>query len=384
MNFEPSILAKFKQCLLDAFLSTNDIHMFTMARMDQLGVSILDVTSENEDRETRIFQYLERLNSEFKAKVFFDLCWEHKPGFPNFPEAIEIKRWVEAQLVVGPFGPLGGSPVNMEDLILKCHLLRSGKLPFIARAEVKEALLKQIKGNESRNLLLNGESKVGLSYIRYYLEEIARATNAFQLINVNFKKLYRRVKGQIQMVHIAQFITGELHNFDIDFDLDREHSFKYEEFLPALKEYFSESDGQYLLFFDQFDISYSEEVGAFITELVEGVWGNVENYFIMLAGFTDAKDWDFELIQSVPAIKLEPFQEQEVLAFLKEMYQFLDQQFELEFSLQELIEVLRQNESFLAKDLYTADRPAPNVTDIGRNLADWLKRFKEKIAATNG
>ncbi|HMQ60239.1 MAG TPA: hypothetical protein PKE06_06180 [Flavilitoribacter sp.] len=339
---------------------------------DQIGFNYDDVNSPNASFEIGRRLYLQTLNQRGKMPYFLKSYFDQYLGNPVVKE-FHVSLGKIYELL--PANEIA----RLREEIFDCSLVQGDKLVFIDREDLKSYLFRLLKGEESRYLLINGEPGTGRSYTSYYLGKIAELTGQFKLVKINFDAIFKKVKGQIQMIHIARELI-KIPGFNLAYSLATDEHFKYEEFYQDFLEFLGKSEEEYLFFFDQFDTAYSETVKAFINEFVNDVFNNlIEKHFIVLAGFDGAAEWDFELSATAGAIKTEPFNKGHLIAFIRKLYAFLNEKYDLEFSDDQLIELLQDGESFFRDDLFNPG-VEPNVTVIGRGVHEWFfKKFKKEI-----
>lgn len=339
---------------------------------EQIGFNYDDINSPNASFEIGRRNYLQTLNRRGKMKHFME---PYLLKYAGNQLVIDFRKALGVIYELLPASEIA----RLREEIFDCSLVQGDKLIFIDREDLKSYLFRLLKGEESRYLLINGEPGTGRSYTSYYLGKIAELTGHFKLVKVNFDAIFKKVKGQVQMVHIARELV-KIPGFNLSFSLATDEHFKYEEFYQEFLEFLGKSEEEYLFFFDQFDIAYSETVKGFINEFVNDVFNNlIEKHFIVLAGFDGAAEWDFELSATAGAIKTEPFNKGHLIAFIRKLYAFLNEKYDLEFSDDQLIELLQDGESFFRDDLFNPG-VEPNVTVIGRGVHEWFfKKFKKEI-----
>jgi hypothetical protein len=367
-----ALLDRLKVCITKTFAGEVELDLFTAIREDRLGLKFAAMVAGGVVTfEQIVFKYCEQLNLRSRAVLLFDLLWEEKPGFRQLPEAAALAHLLEH---LAP-------PATDQPPVYDCKLVRAENMPFIDRQELKEKVGKLLHGSIRQCLLINGESGVGLTYTRLYLSEVAALTGSFTVVDVNLKKLSRRIDGQIQLVHVAQHLVRTIPGFSVDYDLSDPEQFKYDIFYRDFQDFLANADQPYFFFFDQFEVPYAEDVFYFLTELVETLLDGllIKNAYLFLAGFRDVQEWDYEVRMSLDSVRLEPFTRDQVEAFIGDLYDWLDEKYDLAFAKSELLATLRQNESFLADELYEADRPTPNVTEVGRGVTEWFRALRQQI-----
>lgn len=378
MRLDQSQLEQFITCIEKTF-NVAELGMFTSFQTNMLGKSLEDIVPVADTLTwiQIINRYLTFLNNEAKALVFFHICWEHKKGFNQLEEAQKLRPLL-AHSAIDTDGN-----IQLHPAFFDIPLLKAKKLPFIDRKNVQHIFRKLIHNEENKCILINGPSKTGLSYIRYYIDELANLTGRFKAVYVDFRKLSPAAGGPIQVADIARYLKRQIPDFNPPFDFDIAEQFKYDEFIGVLREFLGNSPDTYLFFFDHFNILYSNEVKQFINELVENAvedGGLINNYYVVLANFDGARDWDMELTAIVGAVKLTAFTREQVIEFIEKVYAKLSEHRSIDFDQTTLIEFLEANEPFLAPELFTPS--TINVKSIGANMMDWLKRFKQQIETT--
>lgn len=356
-----------------------DFTHFT-SNLDQLvGFSYDDEAVALAAFEKGRMKYLERLNKEEKIFYLISLLFQE---FSQVDQVVKFKQLVEGLFEVDDQMDNGAKWARR---LFDCNLLAKNKMPFIDRADLKEYIYNLVHDEETSYLVINGESGVGLSYTSYYLSEISEATNAFKLVLIDFNSIFRRIKGQIGLVHIAEEMLLKIPEFVIPFELTRDEKFKYVEFSKALWTFLNNSEDKYLFFFDQFNVSYAEdEVENFIFEFVRSLLqGPVKNYYVILAGYKKYQEvWDDQLCDTVGNIKLNSFREEHLIDFIKNLYHFWSQQHKIEFSVDVLLDSLKQSKAFFAPEMFASNQDPslpPNVEVIGNGIKSWLIEFKSQL-----
>jgi hypothetical protein len=294
--------------------------------------------------------------------------------YTNVPEVQALKAKVE--LIID-----SKDPSKYNESIFNCYFLAKKKLTFIGRSNLKKFMYKLVHNEENKHVFLNGESGSGLSYIYYYLNDISVATNSFKLVKIDLDTIFKRVKGQIQMAHIAREFITNMPEIELDFTLTEDERFKYEEFIIYFWRCLNKTTTNYLFFFDQFNNAYTEEVGDFICEFVQTLSDQyLTKHYVIVAGLkkADIDKLDYEVFLKAGNIKVSPFQQVEIDDYIKALHTELNGEYNIDFSSDELVMQLKASAPFYNQDLFEPQAP-PNVKTIGRGIDEWIKLFREKI-----
>lgn len=366
------LLGRLTTCIVKTFGGSGELDFFTGVRTDHLSLKFAAIVAGDVATfDQLVYKYCEQLNLRSRAVLFFDLLWQDKPGFQQLPEAIDLRQRLE-QIV---------PPAPDQPPFYDFKLVRAENMPFIDRHELKQKVGELLHGSIRQCLLINGDSGVGLTYTRLYLSEVAAFTGSFSVIDINLKKLARRISGQIQLIHIARHLVKTVPGFSVDYDLTDPEQFKYDIFYRDFQDFLAKAAQPYFLFFDQFDVPYAEDVFYFLTDLVETLLDGqlIKNCYLVLAGFRDVQEWEYEVQMSLESVKLEPFTKAQVEEFIGALYEWMAQKFNVDFSKDELLTTLKANEPFFADELYEQTRTEPNVLKVGRGITDWFQGLRNQI-----
>lgn len=366
------LLGRLTTCVVKTFVGSGELDFFTGVRTDHLSLKFGDLVAGGAfPFDQLVFKYCELLNVRSRAVLLFDLLWHEKPGFQQLPEAVDLRQRLQQ---VAP-------TVADQPPFYDFKLVRAENMPFIDRRELKQKVGELLHGSIRQCLLINGESGAGLTYTRLYLSEVAAFTGRFSVVDINLKKLARRIDGQVQLIHIARHLVRTLPGFAVDYDLTDSEQFKYDIFYRDFQNFLANATQPYFLFFDQFEVPYAEDVFYFLTDLVETLLDGllIKNCYLILAGFREVQEWEFEVRMSLEAVKIESFTREQVEDFLGALYEWLREKFNVAFTKDELLTTLRENEAFLADELYQDARSSPNVTEVGRGITEWFQGLRTQI-----
>lgn len=340
------------------------------------GFSFDDKVPFNSTLEQARNTYIRHLNDNGLIQHFL------KPYFQEFAQNFNVQEFKTVFESKWDVLAAAADALRFKKELFHCNFILK-KLVFIDREKLKDFIYDLVHEKENACLLITGESGSGLSYTGYYLSHIADVTKTFNFVKIDFDAIFKRTQGQIQLLDVAKEILFRIPEFKLSFALADETHFKYEEFIGALWNFLDKSTDKYLFFIDQFNHPYTQDVSDFIHSFAKNLLdGLVKNYYVALAGFKDLETWDYEVKESADIVKIQSFSEGQLTGFVKALHTALAEEYEIEFSADDLVAELKNSEPFFAPELFVPGAK-PNVLIIGRGLQAWLKAFKEKIEADN-
>lgn len=255
--------------------------------------------------------------------------------------------------------------------------------PFIGRQNVKTAVETLLNNKRPRITVLKGESRMGLSYIRRYLNEVAARTGQFELVNVDLREIKNEyapdapVPQLLYASHVAAYISGILA---IGFDVkpDEKTSFKHSPFIGALKKHIQATNKTYLFFIDQFEVPPANDVRNIILGIVNLSLDGALKCYTFLSGVREEGILDGPIdttmlrhIKSkLNTVPMDWFDEQQIETYFKQLYKHLTDTYEW-----------NETEGDFLQKMYSLvvtpdDLAPPNVETIGENVANWYEDFR--------
>lgn len=248
---------------------------------------------------------------------------------------------------------------------------------FLARKNVREALYNLSIG-EARNIIINGKSKSGITYMAHYFSEIALQVECFEFYHLDLKQLKQTYSRETQFndIHLAQIILDTL--LIKDFIIDP-REFKHTVFINHLREFFKNKNTTSLFYLDQFDLTEANNVFALVDGMVTAF--NMYNIkcSIILGGSYNVEGWSKPLRRNTPRIELDTgaFSKEDVMDFFKEVYRYLVRKgYEIEIAEADFVEL---NCDIIKDEFFKPGIKDSNVEPIGDTLSDWYFDFSRKV-----
>ena len=371
MQVSSTILTDLKE----AIITTHDLPRFDpLADLfsDQSSVSFQNDISPGAFK-SRIKDYLDLLNKKGKILDFCQLYFANlNEAQKSFPAVMTIAERITLLFVKN------NDVWQIAPVHFNCCLIKKN-FAFLDRKPIREAFKRMINDKDNSILVLQGQSKAGLSYTRLYLSHLESNFQAFKLIEIDLKnKVSGYATGLIYAAHAAQFISDSI-SMNLTIDLEKPEQFKIIPFINKLKIHLGNSEEIHLFFIDQFDVPLAEDVFAFITGLAELPLNNFK-VLLILSGYSKMSEWGFLLEHSSNKIDIKNgiVTKQDVTDFFESVYNDLVSNFKaIPFSKEEFLNEVKT--VVKDDDFIVSSAPGTNVGVIGERLSKWYKDLYEKI-----
>jgi hypothetical protein len=170
------------------------------------------------------------------------------------------------------------------------HVFLIGQRPFVNRIRLRQLLqamfhsqqeAQVVDGVRSRLLLIQGESKTGLSYTYQYLDHLGKKSG-FTAIEINIKRDFVQYDF-VSAMHLAQHLANK---FELNYrfaELSEWETFQYPGFLNLLAQNLKERQQKLVFFFDNLDDPPLLENGKeFIRDLARTIDETLENVYMVV------------------------------------------------------------------------------------------------------
>jgi len=369
----PDDLKKLLLASMNATFTNSSFQQFTATRKELFGIDYESVSTGTTPLDKGLAAYLQRMEESRRT------CYFVKEYYDAYPANQLVSQMFDSFRQMFAFNE--AEPFRIRSEFLDCLMINEESLPFVGRENVKEAVYKLLNGRKSRITLLEGESRSGLSYTRWYLMEVAKKTNAFEVVYVDFKKVFMEYDKSVGLVYaadIANFINDYL-NIGFSFDPDKKETFKITPFLGKLKEYVEKTKRTYLFFFDQFDVLTYTDVTNFVQGIADLSLGlNPDFCYIVLSGCKDTGAWQSDLSriinQKQNKLSIEPFDKVNLELFFRKIYIYLSAFHEVDTTWEGFKSQVF--EPMATPDLFKT----PNAEKVGNAVWSWYERFCEENA----
>lgn len=361
--------SSFKSQLVDSLLATvaeTDIKDFFIRHHEIIGAPYGHIISRGDTYPEHIKSIVEFVDKAGTWLYFIRLLRE------DFPQAPAIQSFYEEQfckMFKDEADAIAFNPDFLDCIFVKHHL------PFINRNTLKFQLGQMLEEKTSPLLFLEGEGKTGISYVRWYLSDMAQKSGQFQLEYIDMKYILNHVlqnRSRISAAHLAEYLNDQL-NAGIEIDASSQKVFKVVSFLSSLRQHLRSSNTPVMLFFDHLDNMMEPDALDFIHQLVnQSMMQNLPCY-IILSGVKDLSMWEKEIITILMnrknRIQFQSFTKSDVENFFSKVYSYLTVVYGLNTSQAEFVENILKQINF-------NKIPLPNVSVIGRAAGNWYQEFQ--------
>lgn len=361
--------SSFKTQLANAILSTlaeTDVRDFFMRHQEIIGAPYGHIISRGNTYPENIESIVEFVDKAGTWLYFIKRLKE------DFPQAPGIRTFYEEQfckMFKDEAESVAFNPDFLDCIFVKHHL------PFINRNTLKFQLGLMLEGKTSPLLFLEGEGKTGVSYVRWYLSDMAQKSGQFQLEYIDMKYILNHVlqnRSRISAVHLAEYLNDQL-NAGIEVHASSQKVFKVVSFLSSLRQHLRSSATPLMLFFDHLDNMMEPDALDFIHQLVnQSVMHNLPCY-IILSGVKDLSMWEKEIITILMnrknRIQFQSFSRSDIENFFRKVHAYLAVVYDLNTSEAEFVENI-------LKQIKFHEIPLPNVSTIGRAAGNWYQEFQ--------
>ncbi|WP_316846518.1 hypothetical protein [Pedobacter psychrodurus] len=288
----------------------------------------------------------------------------------SFPELLTLSE------NVNEYFQLTGGSWTINNLHFDSCLIKK-KYAFLDRRLLRDAVRKMISSQEYSVLIIKGEPKAGLSYIKIYLSEIESRLNLYTMVDLNLKterESYTDSDKLLYAAHICQMICEKI-GMDYPVNISTPAEFKLHPFLNKLKIFIKGKDQVYLFFLDQFDTPIADDAYALITGLAGLPLQNTK-ILLVLSGYDRSDNWNFLLSQNANEIDIANGNLSKAHAneFFEQVYSNLKSKIsDISFSKQQFLAEL--DPIIQAADFSNG----PNAGPVGELLSKWYKNYAEKF-----
>jgi hypothetical protein len=250
---------------------------------------------------------------------------------------------------------------------------------FINRDSIKKAVYNVFRCNRDKILLIEGQSRLGSSYLENYFSEVSTKFSEYDFISINIQDLAAvwAESARLQAVHVAKKISDEITlNADVNTSEPEKFKLSTSTFTGKLRSFLDEKaekeKKKYLFFFHQFNDSIDGSVHDLISAICDMISKYKIECYVVLSGYQEnhlKEDLRRRLNLKQNKISINNFDTLDVQMFYRKIYLYMQ-------GLQPIEETWDELWNNIEKNMLTTDNMKhPNVEKIGDIVSDWYYKF---------
>ena len=363
-----------KRALVEAIMNAFDpqaFQMLTSYNSAALGITYNNATAGVAGTyEELVVAYIGQLEKKFTLPALITAV----RGIPA-----EQLNWFNDffDLFNNVFTPLQNGKFQFNQMIFDRYILND-HLPFLSRTNIRTGFQRVCnQPNVGKFIHIYGASGSGVSYLRWYLGDVASETMCFTLVYLSLREDIVMQSDKSAVVDAATIAGFLLDWFNItDYIINK--PFKFSPFFNRLAKAINDNNQFSTIYIDQFNVPIGSDIKDFLSTMGEFFLLHKIKCHVILGNCPLTNQWNFNLRAQMVDIDLGngDFTNQDISNFFGGVYDYLSSKYDV--GQLSKADFLTENQDKI-NEIIAIGNVIPNVTSVGEAATSWFLRIKDRI-----